>query len=199
MPRGVFLSQKGTSFMKRFLTVLAFVFLLTACGGTDLEQSALKVIGKTPGEAIKITNGTEQDDAIIIDTQWADRDVQGVYTISDTFEPFRYLDEGILNALRERGNVTSPIMKLAVEEPNFSIPLQQAYITQYDANFEQMSDEQAVIDRIQEAYTSSEHIIVQDTFNNPIHFFETDDFLIIYEGQAIHYVPHYTLFEAMKK
>ena len=139
--------------MKRFFPILAFIFLLTACGGADLEQGALKVIGKTPGEAIKITNGTEQDDAIIIDTQWADRDVQGVYTISDTYEPFRYLDEGILNALRERGNVTSPMMKLAVEEANFSIPLQQAYITQYDANFEQMSDEQAVIDQIQETYT----------------------------------------------
>ena len=190
---------------KRLLLSLLLVLTLAlaACGANDVEDGALKIIGKTENEATQIVDGTIQDDALIVDeTTWGDREAKGVYTITDTFRPFQTMSEGLLfglQAMEESAFESLPIAGLAAREPSYEMELDDIYVTQYDASFTNDESIDEITQQLSDAYPDASRLTVNDEFGQTLELFETDHFLIVFSENKVTYIPSIGMFEPMKK
>lgn len=190
---------------KRLLLSLLLVLTLAlaACGANDVEDGALKIIGKTENEATQIVDGTIQDDALIVDeTTWGDREAKGVYTITDTFRPFQTMSEGLLfglQAMEESAFESLPTAGLAAREPSYEMELDDIYVTQYDASFTNDESIDEITQQLSDAYPDASRLTVNDAFGQTLELFETDHFLIVFSENKVTYIPSIGMFEPMKK
>lgn len=183
--------------------LLALTLALAACGANDVEDGALKIIGKTENEATQIVDGTIQDDALIVDeTTWGDREAKGVYTITDTFRPFQTMSEGLLfglQAMEESAFESLPTAALAAREPSYEMELNDIYVTQYDASFTNDESIDEITQQLSDAYPDASRLTVNDEFGQTLELFETDHFLIVFSENKVTYIPSIGMFEPMKK